>query len=153
MHMRHSLPAFAVLILVAVVGGAAPFKSASAIAVYAGSVHIHTHLCQMDSVAPSVDCTYGPASTGVAFTVDSRTPKPVDEAGNVSFGQVMAGSHTLSLIVAKGSERLDHAEASCSNSALGLYASKATFDSEGVPDVTMRVLPRSRLTCEVYLFQ
>ena len=115
-----------------------------------GSVHIHSRACDVDAVNLYDDCHDLGGPTGSVYTVDSRVPKAIDGSGNVSFGQVTAGDHLITLTSGFDSGAYSAIRAFCSNITLGSGPNEATILYSETPQFWARVGDGSQLVCDVY---
>ena len=147
--MRHFVFAF-VAVLVTV---SSLLSSQVAAAEPRGSIHIHARLCPQVMPAGSNlfdQCHDTPGPEGAEFTVDSRVPKGINAAGNVSFGRTTAGDHLITLTSDFQPNEFLRVRAFCSNLATGTGPNEATFLYGDQAQFWVRVAPGSRLVCDVY---
>lgn len=114
-----------------------------------GSVMIHSRVCSTTAKQLYADCHNNPGPAGATYTVDSRVPKATNAEGNVSFGQVTAGDHLITLTSGIPST-YNRIRAFCSNSVGGSGVQEATVLYSATPQFWVRVGAGSRLTCDVY---
>ena len=118
-----------------------------------GSIHIHARICPLELPANAQlfrDCHDFAGPSGAAFKIDNRQSKDIASDGNVSFGQVTAGDHLVTLTSDFQPNEFLAVRAFCSNSATGTGPNEATILYGDQAQFWVRVAPASRLTCDVY---
>ena len=90
------------LILIAVIASLALLVAAPTPGVDAagtGKLTVHARMCPVDGVTTSFfnNCHQYPAGTDFSFRLDSRSSRAISAAGNITWGQIATGTHTVTL--------------------------------------------------------
>lgn len=148
MRLIHSVSLVSAIVIVVVIFG--PGRAAEARAIYQGSIELQARVCPAGALRLAAECTQERGPLGVMFSVDAGPPKAMDGAGLVTFDEIIAGDHRVTLTSGPYAERFRTVRAFCSNSIAGIYPGAAVIDASHAPRFQVQLAPRSRLACRLY---
>lgn len=149
MRTHCSLPILSITLLM-LAAFTMPVYSARAVATYQGSIQIRSRICPAGALNLSAECTQKRGPMGTMIVIDESPPKAMDGTGNISFEDIVAGNHLMVVKVGPYAERYREMRAVCSQSVTGIYPSPAIILQGETPRFRVRLVPGSRLTCNLY---
>ena len=148
------LPRFvAVALLAAFAMSLLSFASPAGAADTRGSITLHSRICptNMPSGSNIFDqCHNRPGPDGAKFKIDNRQSKSINSAGNVSFGQVTAGDHLVTLTAAWQPNEFLGMKVYCTNTVTGSGPHEAPIIYGNQAKFWVWLAPKGKLVCDVY---
>jgi hypothetical protein len=128
----------------------APSHPVQAKADYQGSLEIQAQVCPPGALRLSAECVQERGPLGVMIAIDQSRPKAMDSTGRVSFDDIVAGQHLVTIKNGPYAERFRKVRAICSSPIAGIYPGPAIIDTSYEPRFQVQLVPRSHAVCQIY---